>query len=329
MNYAIYTTKSLATEWAPKQGLNMEQSVGIGRPVRRGVITIIATVFAMSLADAFVKYSSADMTLWQIWVLRSLLIVPILMVVARMSILPAGLGWVVLRSVILAAMYLAMYAGIPLLDLSVVAAALYTGPLFIVCLSAAVLRERVVGRQWLAVLIGFAGVLFIVRPTAPSFSMLTLLPIAAAFLYAVAAVLTRAKCRTVPATTMALWLNMILLALGGVASASIPQLSIGLQYPFLFSDWQPMDAGDWGLIFVLAILMIGVSIGFAMAYQSPRPQIIATFDYAYLIFASFWGYVFFTEAPDFWTIAGMLLITAAGLLVLSAQRRDAPKAPGA
>lgn len=66
-----------------------------------------------------------------------------------------------------------------------------------------------------------------------------------------------------------------------------------------------------------------------MAYQSPRPQVIATFDYAYLIFASFWGNVFFGEAPDFWTIAGMTLIAAAGLIVLSAQRRDAPKAAGA
>lgn len=307
----------------------MEQSVGIGAPVIRGVITIIATVFAMSLADALVKYSSADLTLWQIWVLRSLLIIPILMVIARKSILPTSLGWVVLRSLILAAMYLAIYAGIPLLDLSVIAAALYTGPLFIVCLSAIILRERVVLRQWVAIMIGFAGVLVIVRPTTPSFSMLTLLPVGAAFLYASAAVLTRAKCSKVPATTMAFWLNMTLFGLGSFASASIPHFSTSLQYPFLFGDWQPMDAGDWWLVVALAFLMIGVSIGFALAYQSPRPQIIATFDYAYLIFASFWGYVFFTEVPDFWTIAGMFLIAVAGLIVLSAQLRDASKAPGA
>jgi drug/metabolite transporter (DMT)-like permease len=268
------------------------------------------------------------MTLWQIWVLRSLLVVPILMVLSWKSILPADLRWVVLRSLILAAMYLAMYAGIPLLDLSVIAAALYTGPLFIVCLSAAVLKERVTLQQWVAILIGFAGVLLIVRPTATSFSTLTLLPVAAAFLYALAAVLTRAKCSLVPATTMAFWLNMALLVLGGVASASNPHLSAGLQYPFLFGDWQPMDAGGWWLIIALAVLMTGVSVGFAMAYQSPRPQVIATFDYAYLIFAGFWGYVFFDEVPDVWTITGMLLIAAAGLTVLSAQRRDVPKAAG-
>lgn len=157
-------------------------------------------------------------------------------------------------------MYLAIYAGIPLLDLSIIAAALYTGPLFIVCLSAAVPRARVTGRQWAAILIGFAGVLLIIRPTASGFSMLTLLPIAAAFLYALAAVLTRAKCSMVPATTMAFWLNMTLLALGGVASVSIPYLSTALQYPFLFGDWQPMDVGDWWLIIALAILMIGVSV---------------------------------------------------------------------
>jgi hypothetical protein len=62
---------------------------------------------------------------WQIWVLRSLLIVPILTVLAWKTMLPAGAGWVMLRSLIIAAMDLAMYAGIPR---STIAAALYTGP---------------------------------------------------------------------------------------------------------------------------------------------------------------------------------------------------------
>jgi drug/metabolite transporter (DMT)-like permease len=44
--------------------------------------------------------------------------------------------------------------------------------------------------------------------------------------------------------------------------------------------------------------------------------VIATFDYSYMIFVVFWGYVFFGEVPDLWTLAGMALISAGGLGVL-------------
>jgi drug/metabolite transporter (DMT)-like permease len=55
--------------------------------------------------------------------------------------------------------------------------------------------------------------------------------------------------------------------------------------------------------------------GVARAYQIAPPSIIATFDYAYLISAALWGFVFFSETPDVFTLAGMILITMAGLLV--------------
>lgn len=52
-----------------------------------------------------------------------------------------------------------------------------------------------------------------------------------------------------------------------------------------------------------------------MPYQIAAPQIIATFDYAYLVSAALWGFVFFSEKPGLPTIGGMILITLAGLLV--------------
>lgn len=95
----------------------------------------------------------------------------------------------------------------------------------------------------------------------------------------------------------------------------------GLGYPFLFGGWSRMDGGDWQVIGVLAVLMVGVSVGLAKAYQSPQPQVIATFDYAYLVFAAFWGFAFFGEIPNSWTLTGMALIAAAGMVVLHAGMR--------
>ncbi|AZO10375.1 MULTISPECIES: DMT family transporter [unclassified Mesorhizobium] len=291
-----------------------------------GVITILVTVFAMALADAFIKFVSADMTLWQIYVLRSLFVVPVLALLAGRRSWPSGLRWILLRSLALTLMYLAIYGVIPFLSLPVLAASLYTGPLFIVGLSAVFLHEPISARHWLAISTGFAGVLLIVRPAASGFTPLALVPIVAAFLYALAAVLTRAKCSHVPALTLTLWLNLVLLAFGSVASLSIAYAGIGsaMHYPFLSASWATMDGHNWQVIFILAGLMVGISVGLAKAYQSPRPQVIATFDYAYLPFAALWGFVFFGEIPDLWTVLGMALIAAAGLIVLRATSRRTP-----
>jgi len=296
------------------------------RSMLTGIVMILATVFAMALADAVVKSASNDMTLWQIYVLRSLLATPVLLILARRSIRVNGIGWVLLRSLTLTMMYLGIYAAIPLLDLSVIAASLYTGPLFIVALSAIFLHEPISARHWIAILIGFLGVLLIVRPAASDFTPFALIPVSAGLLYAVAAVITKAKCASVPAYALALWLNVTLLAFGIVASLLMGHASLGagIDCPFLFGTW---GATDWPTIAVLAVLMLGISIGLARAYQSPKPQVIATFDYAYLLFAGFWGFVFFGEIPDLDTVGGMALIGLTGAFVFHADAGAGRRAP--
>jgi drug/metabolite transporter (DMT)-like permease len=77
-----------------------------------------------------------------------------------------------------------------------------------------------------------------------------------------------------------------------------------------------MGAREWGVIALLAALIVIISAGVAKAYQSGPPAIIATFDYSYLVFAAFWSFVFFSEPPDALTITGMLLIAGTGLLIV-------------
>lgn len=67
------------------------------------------------------------------------------------------------------------------------------------------------------------------------------------------------------------------------------------------------------MILALSVLIIGIAIGLAKAYQSPRPEVIATFDFSYMIFAVFWGFVSFGEMPGVWTLTGTALINAGGL----------------
>jgi drug/metabolite transporter (DMT)-like permease len=282
----------------------------------QGVVTIVATVFAMALTDAIIKLSSSEMTLWQIWILRSAIVVPILLVATKGRVCPPGTGWIIARGVALVVQYLCYYAVLPLIDMALAGAAAYIAPFFIVGLSALVLGNRITLRHWLAIATGFTGLLLIVRPFAAAFTPLVFLPIAAALFYAIAAILTRVKCAETPALILALWLNITCLAFG-LAIGAVRGVIVTPEWAgFIFGPWHSMAGGDWGMILVLSVLIIGIAIGLARAYQSPRPEVIATFDYSYMIFVVFWGYVFFGEVPDLGTLAGMALISAGGLGVL-------------
>lgn len=289
-------------------------ATGMSR-IPQGVPAIIASVFGMALADAIIKLVSADMSLWQIWVLRSVIVIPVLFAIARGRVTVPGMGWTALRSMILIAMYLFMYPALPFLNLALAGAAFYTAPLFIVGLAAIVLGNRVTSYHWLAILTGFAGLLVIVRPFAATFSPLVLMPVGAALCYAVAAIMTRARSNDVPPVVLGFWLNVTFLIIGLVAMAVLTSglVTPNSDFPVLLAPWQPTDTGDWGMLSVLAILMVGTSIGLAKAYQSPRPEVVAAFDYCYMVFAIFWGVVLFGEVPDVWTLVGMVLIICGGI----------------
>ena len=294
------------------------------RPARTGlgISLIVSAVFTMALQDAVVKYVSADLPLWQIYTLRSFIAIPMLVAVVFVlggatTLRPRSLSWAMLRGGLLVAMYIAFYAALPFLELSLVAAAYYTGPLFITLFAGLFLGERVGGREILAILIGFAGVLVILRPGTAAFSPVMLVPIAAAVFYALANVLTRGKCLEESALSLSLALNFCFILCGGgmTAALAVAQLSsetVSIN-PFLLRDWVPVAWSEWAVL--LGLALANVIIHLALAKSAP-PQKIATFDYSYLVFAALWGFLLFREVPDLPTLLGMALIAGAGLILV-------------
>jgi len=301
----------------------MEQPRGRPQRIGFGAAVITTTVFAMALADAIVKYASTAIPLWQIFVVRSLIAIPILagaLLLGRRHAIDAGaLGWALLRGLLLTMMYVATYAAAPVLPLTMIAAALYAGPLFIALLAGLVIGEAVGRRRWVAIAIGFIGVLAILRPGTDGFSALTLIPVIAALLYAVAAILTRTKCGDTLPLLLALALNYSLLGVGTVATAALLlwRPDAAASYPFLLGPWIAMGPPEWALLLVLAVLIVAIGAGLATAYQAAPPAVVAAFDYSYLVFAALWGFVFFGEVPDAATGIGMAMIACGGLLALA------------
>ena len=290
--------------------------------VRLGVATIVGTVLLLSLGDALIKALGGGdgMGVWQLFVLRSLLAFPVLLLGAvfifgSKRLMPRSIAWIALRSSLLALMWIAYYVSLPLLPLAAAAAAYYTLPLFIVAFAAVFAGEAVGRTQWAGVFLGFLGVLLVLRPGGEAFQWAALLPIFAAVLYAAAMILTRTKCLSEHPATLALGLNatFILFGAAGLALGGLLQ-----QDPagFLTTSWVAMSPEDWRNIAILAALILIASVGTAVAYQSAPASSVGTFDFAYVGFALIWGAVFYDERPDAIAVIGMTLIVAAGVLAV-------------
>lgn len=290
--------------------------------VRLGVATIVGTVLALSLGDALIKAlgGGGGMGIWQLFAIRSLLAFPVLLVGALLvfdadRLMPRSIGWIAVRSTLLALMWIAYYLSLPLLPLAVAAAAYYTLPLFIVAFAAIFAGEAVGRTQWSGVVLGFLGILLVLRPGGDAFQWAALLPILAAILYAAAMILTRTKCLNEHPASLALGLNatFILFGTAGLAFGALMGLDID---GFLTTSWVEMSFDKWRNIAILAALILVASIGTAVAYQSAPASTIGTFDFAYVGFALVWGIVFFDERPDPAAVIGIALIVVAGVLAV-------------
>lgn len=296
-----------------------------GDNIKLAVAAILLTVLVLSLGDALIKRISTEFTLWQIFVIRSAIAIPVLVVVIKAryratSLKPLRVNWTALRSLMLTLMWVAYYTALPYVVLSVAAAAYYSLPIFITLFAALFIGDKIGAKGWMAVFLGFVGVLLILRPQADDFNAYALLPIISAVLYALAMIITRTKCRTENALVLSLGLNVSFVSVGALAA-----LLIGVwgssnvdaaRYPFLLGQWTAMGMNEWLAMGLLSTAIIVGSVGAAIAYQAGPSAIVATFDFSYVVFAAGWGLLFFAEVPDPITVIGIGLIVSAGMLAV-------------
>lgn len=306
----------------------MSSSVVDIRPNRPifGVVLIVFSVFLIALQDATIKYASNDLTLWQIYVLRSLIslfffaLIAVFMEQPKRIWLRSLSSWNMRRAILLVLMYVCFYTIIPILPLSAIGAAFYSAPLFITLLSAFLIGEPIKWKGWLGIALGFLGVIIVLQPGTDAFTPWLLLPILAALFYALSAIVTRSRCQQEKPLTLAISLNLAILLMGVLGSCTIalwgPTPAQIASYPFLLDTWSAMGIGDWTLVMLLAMLMVGMGLGLAAAYQVAPPAVVASFDYSYLIFVALFGYLFFAEIPHYSAVLGMVLIVSAGLMVI-------------
>ena len=174
-------------------------------------------------------------------------------------------------------------------------------PLFLTVLAWAFLGEKLKWQTWLATVIGFSGVLIIMRPDSVTLGLAALAGLAAAFLHAVAAILIKTLASSESALALLLY---------------FPVLAIVV---FLFpamSAWISPTPTEWVGLVGVAALGVQTQWGFIQACRISDMTFLAPLDYSRLLFALVLGYLLFSELPDFWTLAGAAVVVGSTLYVV-------------
>lgn len=294
---------------------------------------MVGSLFLLGFQDALVKLVSSEVSLWQFQMLRATINLMATLALMRLiwgaqaSARPKRPGVVALRSLFLICAMCLFFGGVPFLSLAEIAAGLYVYPLFVAMLSALVLGERVGPRRIVAILAGFTGTLLILKPGTEAFKLVGLMPVGAALCYAATILTTRRLCRQESPVTLAMAVAVGYILVGGLMTLVLSlrdPVAPAVHWPYLFTGWHALEPWVFGLIAVCALINMTSNIGLAKAYQSAEATWLVPFDYSYLIFASFWGYVFWRTVPDAPTFLGMALIAFAGTYVAWRDRQAHP-----
>jgi drug/metabolite transporter (DMT)-like permease len=291
----------------------------------RGTACIVAGVTILSIQDAVVKGLSADYPVFEIVFVRSLVAISLLVALAGFR---GGLGSLgtrrpllhLLRGSFMFASYTCYNLALAALSLPETVSLSYSAPLFMTALSVPLLGEVVGLRRWAAVVVGFLGVLVIMRPEADSLTPSTLLAVLAGLTYAISALLARRLGATDSAEAMAFSVTLIYIGAsaaaglafghGGITAADSPSIA------FMLRGWSVPPAGDLGLMALCGVIAaIGIYL-LGQAYRLAPAAAVAPFEYSSLPFAVLWGYLFWGTVPGAHLWLGIALLVGSGLYVL-------------
>ncbi len=268
-----------------------------------------AAVFCFVIMNTFVKALSPDypvhQIIWARYFFHFLLIlllfprrIPTLLVSRR-----KGLQF--LRSLLVLLATLCMYTSLRYLPLAETVSITFIAPLLVTGLSVLALGERVGPRRWAAVIVGFAGVLVIIRPGLGVAHWATVLPVMMACFYAAYQTITRHMRGAADPLNSLFYTALV----GVVATSAIT--------PFF---WAWPDPVAWAMM--IGIGLFGGIGHFAMirAYEAAPAATVAPFAYTELVWAIAVGIVLFADYPDLWMLTGAAIVIGSGLYVLHRER---------
>ena len=283
-------------------------------PIYRGMAVMFLAVALYSVNDAFLKWMASSYHPMQIMFCRSFftwlpLLGSILQKQSWNGLRSGNKSYHALRAAIMTLSlpcYIYAFKLLPLADAYAVA---YVAPLFMAIFSIPILGEKIERHAWLAILVGFSGVLIMMRPGSAVFSLGGLSALVGGILWALGLVMGRKISQTENDFSLSLWF------LGACFLLS------SLFMPFC---WQSPSLSDWGLFAISGLIGGAGLLAITRAFSLAPASIVGPIDYLILVFGTLIGYVVWGDIPDTFIIIGALILVLSGLYLVYQETRRKP-----
>ncbi len=295
----------------------------------KGIGFILLAMLILSLQGIAVKWIGGDYSALEIVAVRSLVALPFTLLFFRFEG-RRGLPTTrhpkleYLRGIFLFLSYTAYMMGLAALPLADIEAIRFSGPLMITILSVVILGERAGPSRWLALLVGFTGVLLIVRPGSASFNLGSVFILISVLFYALTVILTRKLQANDSSATMAYYSSLVYLA-AALILTPLPALvgempNADPSIAFLIRAWSLPTLIDLVIMAGLGLVWAGWMYFMSRAYSVAEASVIAPFEYISLPINILWGFLIWQEIPTVMTLAGAFLTLSSGMFVLYRER---------
>ncbi|MDW6021176.1 DMT family transporter [Mesorhizobium sp. BAC0120] len=265
--------------------------------------------FLFALNDAMGKWLVASFSVGQVVLVRSLGAFIVLgPMIARQSLRellrPERPLLQLLRVVFVTADTMMFYAAVVYLPLADVMTFYMAGPIYVAALSHLLLGEKVGWRRWVAILVGFVGVVIALRPSSASLSLASLFALVGSLSFALGIILNR-RLRATSDGTLVTWQTIGALLGGAVLS---------------LSSWHSPAPLDWFAMLLLGVVSCCAHLMITRALKLAPASALAPLHYSLLLWAVIFGYIFFADLPDRQILLGSAVIVLAGLFIFHRQK---------
>lgn len=265
-----------------------------------GILIMLAGDFLFALNDAMGKWLVASFSVGQVVLVRSigafLVLGPMMIKQGADKLFRTERPWLQFWRVAAATIDTAcFYAAVVYLPLADVMSFYMAGPIYVAALSHFLLGEKVGWRRWTAILIGFCGVLVMLKPSSSAFSLSSLYALAGSVAFAFAIILSR-RLRGTTDTTLVTWQTIGTMLVGGA-------LAIG--------NWDTPSTLDTAAMLLLGIVSCIAHLLITRALKLAPASTLAPLHYTLLLWAVILGFIFFGDVP------GLRVLTGAGIVVLA------------
>lgn len=277
---------------------------------RRGIVAMSAGMASFVANDSLVKYVSQSLPSSQLIFIRGVFATVLLLAIAHAMGASRQLGLLLDKRVLMRAAfdafatmtYLTSLFHLPIANATAINMAT---PLVITLLAVVIFKDKVGAARWLAIAVGFTGVLLVVQPAGSAFNAYALLCLFGTLLHASRDLTTRTIHAGVPSILITLSTAVAVTLLSGAWGAT--------------QTWQAVNISQLGL---LAAASVFLSCGYyllTVAMRAGEMSLIAPFRYSGLLFAIVLGYAVWGDVPNALALAGIALLVGAGLYMLRAR----------